>query len=185
MATTMGNGSDVVSFLKQQHAHIKTMFEDVIESRGRERVKAFHALRRMLAVHETAEEEIVHPVAKRALPGGVTIVEARLKEEHDVKKALSELEKIDVNSLEFERKLEALKTSIVLHAEAEEQEEFERLPNELDPRRLDRMRMLVELAEKVAPTHPHAGIESAAANMFIGPFAALIDRARDAFASKA
>jgi hypothetical protein len=37
----------------------------------------------------------------------------------------------------------------------------------------------VRAAERIAPTHPHAGIESAAANFAVGPFASMIDRARD------
>jgi len=42
------------------------------------------------------------------------------------------------------------------------------------------MRTLVRAAEKTAPTHPHAGVESAKANMLLGPPTAIIDRARDA-----
>ena len=42
------------------------------------------------------------------------------------------------------------------------------------------MRKVVELAEAVAPTRPHPGVESRAANMLAGPFAAMLDRARDA-----
>ncbi|AKU94979.1 hypothetical protein AKJ09_01643 [Labilithrix luteola] len=46
------------------------------------------------------------------------------------------------------------------------------------------MRTAAELAENVAPTRPHAGIESAAANLIAGPFASMMDRARDALAAK-
>jgi hypothetical protein len=35
----------------------------------------------------------------------------------------------------------------------------------------------------MAPTHPHPGVESQAANMAAGPMAALIDRTRDAVKS--
>lgn len=52
----------------------------------------------MLAVHETAEEEIVHPAARRALPDGEAIVKARLQEENEAKKALAELERLDCSS---------------------------------------------------------------------------------------
>lgn len=34
--------------------------------------------------------------------------------------------------------------------------------------------------EAMAPTHPHPGSESAAKNLTLGPFAAVIDRTRDA-----
>ncbi len=34
-------------------------------------------------------------------------------------------------------------------------------------------------AEAIAPTRPHAGVESAKANFALGPFASMLDRARD------
>jgi hypothetical protein len=185
MGTMIGSGNDVVSFLKMQHQQIKEMFEDVISARGEEREKKFYALRRLLAVHETAEEEIVHPVAKRALPDGEAVVEARLREENEAKRALADLENADVDSAEFIKKLSALRTSVIAHAEAEEREELRHIGNQLDAGKLDRMRKAVELAEAVAPTRPHPGVESAAANLLAGPFAAMVDRARDALSGKA
>jgi hemerythrin superfamily protein len=184
MATTISNGNDVMSFLKMQHKQIKKMLERVTSCRGKERASAFVELRRMLAIHEAAEEEIVHPAAKRALPDGKSLVEMRLREENDAKKTLTKLEKLDVDSTEFENGFRVLKGSVLSHAESEEHEEFNRLASKLEPDKLQRMRKAVELAESVAPTRPHAGLESAAANMLVGPFAAMVDRVRDAISGK-
>ncbi len=181
MGTMITSGTDVVSFLKGQHEQVKALFEQVISSAGEERSKAFSSLRRMLAVHETAEEEIVHPAARRALPNGEAIVRQRLHEENQAKQELSEIEKLDVGSTEFDTKIRKLKAAVIAHAEAEEREEFNGLATALEPRRLERMRKAAEFAESVAPTHPHPGIESATANMLVGPFAAMVDRSRDAF----
>jgi hemerythrin superfamily protein len=182
--TTIRNGTDVVSFLKDQHARIRGLFAKVEASSGKEREESFRALRRLLAVHETAEEEIVHPAAKSALPNGESIVAARLREENEAKQVLAELEKLDLASVEFQTRFASFKGAAFAHAEAEEREEFEKLSDKLDPKRLERMRKAVEIAESVAPTRPHPGIESAMANMLVGPFAAMIDRARDAIAAK-
>ena len=38
----------------------------------------------------------------------------------------------------------------------------------------------VRAAEAIAPTRPHPGVESAALNFAVGPFASMLDRARDA-----
>lgn len=43
----------------------------------------------MLAVHETAEEEVVHPAARRTLAGGNELVDDRLAEESEAKDMLS------------------------------------------------------------------------------------------------
>lgn len=177
-------GADVVSFLKQQHEQVKALFQQVFDSSGDAREEAFVALRRLLAVHETAEEEVVHPRAKNAIPDGESIVGARLQEENEAKQVLSELEKLDVNSVEFETQLRQFQADVVRHAEAEEQQEFSRLEEALEPEQLERMRNAAKLAESSAPTRPHAGVESRGANMLAGPFAAMMDRARDMMTGK-
>jgi hemerythrin superfamily protein len=184
MGTMIGSGNDVVTFLKSQHQQVKAMFENVISQSGDSRSEAFIALRRMLAVHETAEEEIVHPAARRALPDGEAVVQARLREENMAKRTLSELEELDIDSAEFDAKFRALQRAVLAHAESEEREEFGRLASYLDPSRLASMRRAAEIAEQFAPTRPHAGVESAAANILVGPFASMIDRARDALTGK-
>jgi len=182
MDTNIGNGRDIVTFLHTQHEQIKVMFEDVLRYDGERRERAFTALRRMLAIHETAEEEIVHPAARHAIPNGEAVIEARLGEENQAKRALSELEKLDVDSDEFEIKFRALHADVLKHAESEELEEFAKLPSRVDRDELERIRAAAELAERVAPTRPHPGIESSTANFIVGPFAAMLDRARDALA---
>jgi hemerythrin superfamily protein len=180
MTYEIGSAQDVVDYLTTQHDLIKAMFDEVLPATGEEREKAFHALRRMLAVHETAEEEIVHPRARHALDGGENVVKARLNEEHAAKQDLTELEKLDVDSPLFATKFTQLREDVLAHAEHEEKEEFGRLRLELDAAELRRMANVVELAELLAPTRPHPGVESAKANLIVGPFAAMLDRARDA-----
>ena len=184
MGVMISTGTDVVAFLKDQHEQIKSLFAQILEEKGDARTEQFSVLRRLLAVHETAEEEIVHPVARRVLPDGDEIVQRRLDEENDAKSILAELENIEVASPEFDRRFRELRDMVVTHAESEEQEEFERLAAHLDGSQLERMRTAMKLAEDVAPTRPHAGVESATANILAGPFASMMDRARDALSGK-
>jgi len=184
MPQTIETAEDVVTFLKQQHEQVKSLMSEVSSATGKAREEAFVQLRRLLAVHETAEEEIVHPRAKREIEGGESIVDARLKEENEAKKTLSELEKLDVDSEEFTTKFATFRDDVLAHAAAEEEQEFAKLAAELDDSQLERMRNAVKLAEALAPTHPHAGVESATANMVAGPFAAMLDRTRDLLTGK-
>lgn len=176
--------TDVVDFLVSQHEKIKAMFAETLGASGEAREKAFVELRRLLAVHETAEEEIVHPRAKRKISGGAAVVDERLHEEHEAKAVLQELEKLDVDSEEFTRGLTKLREAVIEHAEHEEHDEFAKLGEELSKDELDRMGRAAQLAEAVAPTRPHAGVESQVANLAAGPFAAMLDRARDAIMGK-
>jgi hemerythrin superfamily protein len=176
--------TDVVDFLVNQHEQIKLLFAETLSASGKEREKAFVELRRLLAVHETAEEEIVHPRVKRKIANGAAVVEKRLKEEHEAKTVLQQLEKLDVDSEEFTRQLTGLRDAVLDHAEHEENDEFTRLGKELSSHELESMGRAVKLAEAIAPTRPHAGVESQVANLVAGPFAAMLDRARDAIVGK-
>jgi hypothetical protein len=97
---------------------------------------------------------------------------------------LTQLEKLDVDSPDFVKLLTQLETDVVAHAETEENQEFSKLSDVLDQDDLEKMRTAVERAEKLAPTRPHPGVESATANLLAGPFAAMMDRTRDAFTGK-
>src|SRR5205823_3632475 len=67
-AQRIDSTADVVEFLLEQHNRIRQLFAETADAATPEdREKKFFELRRLLAVHETAEEEIVHPRARRAL----------------------------------------------------------------------------------------------------------------------
>jgi hypothetical protein len=83
------------------------------------------------------------------------------------------------------KKLIHLQAAVVEHAEREEFEEFPLLAEQLDAAELDKLASAVKMAERIAPTHPHAGVESAFANFAVGPFASVLDRARDALRGSA
>lgn len=182
--TFVHSTDDVVEFLRGQHNQIKDMFDDVVYATGsKAREQAFVELRQLLAVHETAEEMVVHPRARRDIQGGDIIVEARLQEEHEAKEQLSALEQMDIDSQEFMEALVLFKSMVVNHAEREETEEFNKLQRDLSPDDLKRMVSAVQAAQTIAPTRPHAGVESAVLNFAVGPFASMLDRARDIIAA--
>jgi hemerythrin superfamily protein len=171
--------SDVIKFLEAQHDLIEDMFDDVLHaSDTKAREAAFVALRQLLAVHETAEEMIVHPRVRGE--GGDELVDARLQEEHDAKELLSSIESLDVASQEFIDELTKLRQAVLDHAEHEENEEFTTLRRGLNSDERHRLTRAVQAAEAIAPTRPHPGVESAKLNFVVGPFASLLDRARDA-----
>ncbi|MFF3341377.1 hemerythrin domain-containing protein [Streptomyces flavidovirens] len=172
--------TDVVALLMRQHGDIRNLFDEVEAATGEERREAFRRLVRLLAVHETAEEEIVHPFARRSLPGGEQVVEDRLAEERAAKEMLADLDDMDTDDPKFLPRLQALRTDVQEHARAEERYEFTHIRRSTDATNLAAMAKAVKAAEAMAPTRPHPGVESAAANLALGPVAALMDRTRDA-----
>ncbi|WP_245548020.1 hemerythrin domain-containing protein [Nocardia pneumoniae] len=171
---------DVVDLLTAQHQEITSLLEQLKAGHDAKQ-DVFTHLVRLLAVHESAEEEVVHPVAGRARFGADEVVKPRLVEENEAKRALSELYDLGVDHPEFDAKLAAFADAVVEHAAHEEAEEFTLLRAQYSSTQLRRMAGSVRAAEAVAPTrpHPHAG-ESAVANLLAGPPLALFDRARDA-----
>ena len=171
---------EVVSFLKAQHNLIEDMFDEVLHaSDPRAREDAFVALRQLLAVHETAEEMVVHPRVREAADAGDAIVDARLREERDAKELLRRIAELDVATEEFADGVAQLRDAVLEHAEHEESEEFPMLQRELGIDELKRMTTAVRAAEATAPTRPHPGVESAKRNFILGPVASIFDRARD------
>jgi hemerythrin superfamily protein len=171
---------DVVSLLVAQHERIRSLFQEVDKAVGRDaKQERFDELRRLLAVHETAEELIVHPEARHA-DGGSDVVNARLQEERDAKELLVELDRMKVTDPEFLDHLALLRQAVLDHATSEEREEFPLLRQNTSEKTLNRMASAVRAAEAMAPTHPHPGVESMTANLVFGPIASLVDRTRDA-----
>jgi hypothetical protein len=178
---TPGPAEDVVDLLLAQHARIEELFLLVSGGAGQTRREAFDDLVHLLAVHETAEEEIIHPLV-RTLPGsgGDALVEDRLAEERQAKETLSILVDAGVDAEGFDAGILVLREVVLEHARHEERYEFTELRQHLPPERLRKLGAALQAAEKVAPTRPHPGTESAKANLAAGPVFAIADRVRDA-----
>jgi hemerythrin superfamily protein len=178
-AQTVESNEDVTGFLIRQHGEIRDLFAQVGAASGDERAELFYRLRRLLALHETAEELVVHPRARWDLSGGDPVVNPRLKEETLAKDMLVELEKMPTDSAQFEAGFAKFRETVLAHAEAEEREEFPRMREEIEPSHLEMMRTAVKLAEAVGPTRPHPGVTFAGEHLLTGGFATMLDRARD------
>lgn len=170
---------DVIDLLLRQHAMIRDLFAEVQESTGEARQEAFTRLVRLLAVHETAEEEVVHPYARRVQQGGEQIVEDRLREERAAKELLSLMDERGAGDPEFLENLDRLRIAVTEHARAEERYEFVQLRAHTSKKDRQRMAAAVKAASALAPTHPHPGVESATKNLLVGTPTAMMDRVRD------
>lgn len=170
---------DVVRVLLEQHARIRELFADVKTAEGEHKRHAFDELRALLSVHETAEEMVLRPVTAKT--AGQAVADARNQEEAEANEVLKNLEKLDVDSPDFDQMLDDFESAVDDHAEAEESEEFPTVLAECDTDKRRTMGTLLRAAEAIAPTHPHPSTAgSTAAQYAIGPIASLVDRTRDA-----
>ncbi|WP_093607785.1 hemerythrin domain-containing protein [Streptomyces indicus] len=164
----------------RQHGDIRNLFDEVEKTSGEARTEAFRRLVHLLAVHETAEEEVLHPMARTAHPGAEKVIEQRLAEEKGAKEILSRLEDMDTDDPKFLPELLRLRTEVMHHARAEERYEFPHVRRTSGAAQLATMAKALRAAEATAPTHPHPGVETGTRNALLGPVAAIVDRTRDA-----
>lgn len=179
MGTEAGRkDGDMIAILLEQHRRIRELFTQIKTAQGEQKKQRFDELRALLAVHETAEQMILRPVAKKT--AGEEEANARNREEKEATEVLSELEKLDLESTEFASRFTAFERSVIDHAEHEEREEFPAVRQGCEPDELQRMGRRLLAVEKMAPTHPHpAAAGSTAAQWMAGPFASLVDRVKD------
>ncbi|MFJ4862863.1 MULTISPECIES: hemerythrin domain-containing protein [unclassified Streptomyces] len=145
-------GEDVIALLVRQHGQIHSLFDEVRRSDGEDRKDAFNRLVQLLAVHETAEEEVVHPHARSAFEGGDDVVQERLAEESAAKEMLASLEGMDTGDPRFMPVLLSLRDALLVHARAEERYEFPQLRRNTSQARLMTMAKALRAAEKKART---------------------------------
>lgn len=169
---------DIVGLLLRQHARIRELFAQVRSAQGEARKEAFDELRALLAVHETAEELVLRPVAKQT--AGEDEANARNAEEAEATETLKRLERMDVDGPEFAQQIAAFERSVGEHADSEEREEFPSIMDECSQEQRQKMGQRLLKAEKLAPTHPHpTAAGKPAALKLTGPFAAMVDKVRD------
>nr|WP_246597815.1 hemerythrin domain-containing protein [Nocardia tengchongensis] len=180
MVAMSENDADVVDLLVSQHGQIKHATERVLGSSGPDKLDSFRDLVRLLAVHEAAEEEVIHPAARQHSVSD-EVVDRRLQEERQAEHMLAELYEIGVQHQDFDAKFRVFAEGVTEHTEREEKEEFG--PLLLHASQVERVRLarVVRFAEAIAPTSPYVRVgESAMANLLTGPPLGLFDRLRNA-----
>jgi iron-sulfur cluster repair protein YtfE (RIC family) len=172
-----------IDFLLSQHQRITELLGVVRTGPAESRQASFDQLRELLAVHETAEELILRPITRHEVPGGDVVADARMGEENQAKRVLADLEKLDVGSAEFVTAFNAFAEDVLSHAHNEETYEFPLVRDSQDAEALAAMGEALEKAEASAPTHPHPSAKTTTAAAVMGPFAAMVDKVRDALSS--
>lgn len=122
---------ELAAVLQRQHATVRAELADVLDVSGTQRSAAFAKVRRLLAVHEALEQEVVH--GRPGEPGRAEVTPTTVAQEVAASKALTHLETLDPASEEFVTAYRQLCEDILAHAALEEREELPLLRGDLDP----------------------------------------------------
>jgi len=176
-----GRGEEITELLRSRHDAARALMDRYDGAPSEEeRGGIVDELRRMLSVHESVEEQIVHPVARRVVPGGGSIVDGLLQQEKEGKEMLAAIERSRPASAERAELVTRLFAGVRQHAAAEENELFPLLRLHLDATQRARIGAAAERAEGMAPTHPHPNAPSTPpGNVLVGTPVAVLDRVRD------
>ncbi|TQS44426.1 hemerythrin domain-containing protein [Cryptosporangium phraense] len=129
---------------------MRVLSGEVASATGPARAAAFADLRRLITVHETAEQLVLHP-RMRGLSDGV---DALVAQEHHGTELLAELERLDPSSADFDARFTRLAVEIVAHADHEELEEFPLVRERLPLEERQRMGHALRVAEDSAHPEP-------------------------------
>jgi len=172
-ASLSGSQPDVVDVLLAQHKLVRELIAEVSGAQGEARQRAFDELRTLLALHEAAEESIVHPAAHDG------VAEARVAEEQHAARAIAQLESLDPGSEAFDQAFAAFAQAVLAHADKEEREEFPALREGTSSRTLQEMAERVVSGQEQAYAHMGGDLADPA-GLVAEPFAARLDEASTA-----
>jgi iron-sulfur cluster repair protein YtfE (RIC family) len=130
----LGAGTDPFELLADDHRHFIDLLRQMEAARGSGlvfRTQLFLRLKRSLAAHAMAEEDVVYPLL--AEEAGAQAAAERLYAEHGaVKTHLWALERLIGDADAWAERASALKRLVADHARREEEVEFPRLRHRLD-----------------------------------------------------
>ena len=131
-----GGNSDVIDEILADHAEIKRLLSEVADGRGSGRASAFDELARIIAMHEWAEQAVVHPEMEQL---DDAVAEKRIEEETKGDEMLERLRSMNIRDPEFDALFAKFSTAVLRHAEHEERDEHPKLREGVDAERLTEM----------------------------------------------
>lgn len=149
---------DVIDLLLAQHARIEEQFRAVRTARGAARRNGFASLVHLLTVHETAEEELVHPLARASIDAGPEVTAARLDEEREANAMMLRLLAMGPDDPAFDAEFDRLRIAVLTHARREERYEFIQLRAARPPEELVALAEALRVAEATTEIWPTPGV---------------------------
>ena len=118
-------GQDVLELLSAHHARMNRLCERAAGSTADEAHMAFGDLAQLIAVHEIAEEQMIHPLVRRWRPDD-RLADRLLDEESRISDALSDAVRAAAHG-HLEDAIGGLRDMVTTHSRGEERDEFPQL----------------------------------------------------------
>lgn len=132
------DNADVIDLLLHQHHEVKRSLAEVETLEGDSKMAAFSRLEKLLSSHESAEQQVVHPVT-RDQAGRPQLAHDLVRDEDATTVAMNELHGLGAGNPDFDPKFIALRDAVLGHNAREELEEFPLLRQTQSAQRLEEM----------------------------------------------
>jgi hemerythrin superfamily protein len=176
----LGGPNSVFVRQRKDHEELDRLLHELDGTTGTAQERVLRRIDRLVFSHAFAEETVLWPVIRRALPDGEALT-LRVEEEHqEVNELVSELETIPHEDPRRAPKLARLVEVLREDVRDEEDVMFPRLQEVLDERTLRRLGWQWEVARRVSPTRPHPTVSRRPpGNAVSGLPLSILDRSRD------
>lgn len=141
---------NVFELLKTDHEKVSRIFDELAETTERAvktREEKFAQLKQELDIHAHIEETIFYPILKREAETRAITLEG-FQEHRVIKRLLTELEEMSVESEVWTAKFKVLKESVEHHVDEEEDEMFTQARAVLSKEQLEEIGTVMEAEKK-------------------------------------
>jgi hemerythrin superfamily protein len=176
----LGGRGSVLVRQREDHVELDRLLHELDGTTGTAQEAVLRRIDRLVFSHAFAEETVLWPVVRRALPDGEAIT-LRVEEEHqEVNELVSTLE---TTGHDDPRRAELVRRLVeVLREDVRDEEDvlFPRLQERVDGAELRRLGRQWELVRRISPTRPHPTVSRRPPGNALSALPlSLLDRSRD------
>ena len=179
-ADDLGGPGSVLVRQRRDHAELDALLERCRRTTGDEQQDALNETCRLVFSHAFAEEAVLWPAIRRALPDGEALT-LRIEREHqEICELVTELEQSRPGDSGRDELLGRVIELLRKDVRDEEDVVLPRLQLAVDPQALRRLGRSWALVRRTAPTRPHAVVSRRPSGNVLGALPlTLVDRSRD------
>ena len=148
---------DVIDLLTNDHAEVNALFGRFKQaSKPETKQELATQIVHELSVHAAVEEQFVYPLMRAKLENGSEKASHAIEEHAEVKRLLADIEKLDSDKADFDKKMAKVTESVQHHVQEEHDELFPKVEKLFDAETLEAIAEAMEetrddLLEKGSP----------------------------------
>ncbi len=179
--TELGGGYSVLSLQRRDHLRLGELLAGLADAAPWQQRRVLLNIYRLVFPHAFAEESVLWPAIRRAVPNGEQLTLQVEREHQQINELVTQLEAIEPNQPEHQQILREVVALLQQDVSDEENALLPSLQARLSGQQLRSLGLAWEAVRQMAPTRPHPFVSRRPpGNVLAALPLALIDRCRDA-----